>query len=109
MKVNVIQFFLLIAILLTSLCACQNSNEELVAINGLTMGTSYSIKIVPNGNQLDKNTVHTNIENILTAINQSMSTYINDSELSLFNQSSTRSNKPRSWFCPIAMVIFYYP
>jgi len=87
MKVNVIQFFLLIAILLTSLCACQNSNEELVAINGLTMGTSYSIKIVPNGNQLDKNTVHTNIENILTDINQSMSTYINDSELSLFNQS----------------------
>ena len=24
---------------------------------------------------------------------------------SLFNQSSTRSKMPRSWFCPIAMVI----
>lgn len=58
-----------------------------MVINGLTMGTSYSIKIVPNGNELDKNTVHTNIENILADINQAMSTYIDDSELSLFNQS----------------------
>ena len=77
----------LIAILLTSLCACQSSNKDLITINGLTMGTSYSIKIVPNGNVLDRNTVHTNIEKILADINQSMSTYINDSELSLFNQS----------------------
>ena len=23
--------------------------------------------------------------------------------------SSTRSNKPRSWFCPIAMVIIFNP
>lgn len=58
-----------------------------MVINGLTMGTSYSIKIVPNGNELDKNTVPTNIENILADINQAMSTYIDDSELSLFNQS----------------------
>jgi FAD:protein FMN transferase len=77
----------LILILVTSLCACQNSNKELMVINGLTMGTSYSIKIVPNGHELDKNTVHTNIENILADINQAMSTYIDDSELSLFNQS----------------------
>lgn len=77
----------LIVILLTSLCACQNSNKELLAINGLTMGTSYSIKIVPNGNELDKNTILANIENILADINQAMSTYINDSELSIFNNS----------------------
>lgn len=77
----------LIVIFLTSLCACQSSNKELMTINGLTMGTSYSIKIVPNGNEPDKDTVHTSIENILADINQAMSTYINDSELSLFNQS----------------------
>ncbi len=77
----------LIVILLASLCACQNPSKNLIAINGLTMGTSYSIKIVPKGNELDKNTVHTNIENILVGINQAMSTYIDDSELSLFNQS----------------------
>lgn len=79
----------LIIILLTSLCACQNLNKELMVINGLTMGTSYSIKIVLNGIALDKNTVHRNIEKILADINQAMSTYIDDSELSLFNQSRT--------------------
>ena len=77
----------LVVILLTSLCACQDLKKELVSINGLTMGTSYSIKIVPNENELDKNTLHTHIEKILADVNQAMSTYISDSELSLFNQS----------------------
>tara|TARA_R110000782_G_scaffold147196_5_gene239988 strand:+ start:3935 stop:4942 length:1008 start_codon:yes stop_codon:yes gene_type:complete len=77
----------LILLLLTSLSACQDSNKELVTINGLTMGTSYSIKIM--SNEIDKGTVHTNIENILTDINQIMSTYIEDSEITLFNQSRT--------------------
>jgi len=77
----------LIAILLTSLPACRNSNQDLVTINGLTMGTSYSIKIIPNKNEINKKSIQTNIEVILDDINQAMSTYINTSEVSLFNQS----------------------
>ena len=77
----------LIVFFLIILCACQDMKRELVLISGLTMGTSYSIKLVPNGNELDKNSVKTDIEKILADINQAMSTYIDDSELSLFNQS----------------------
>ncbi|GJM04811.1 MAG: FAD:protein FMN transferase [marine bacterium B5-7] len=79
----------LIVILLTSLSACQSSNKELATMNGLTMGTSYSIKVVPNENGFNESKVHTNIENILADISQAMSTYIDDSEISLFNQSRT--------------------
>lgn len=76
----------LILFLLTTLCACQDYNKELISINGLTMGTSYSIKL-KSKNGSDKNTIQSNIEKILADINQTMSTYISDSELSLFNQS----------------------
>jgi FAD:protein FMN transferase len=85
------QKLFLYVIMLASLCACLGQNNELVTINGLTMGTSYSIKIVPDNIALNKNTIHTDIENILADINQSMSTYIDDSELSLFNQAAATS------------------
>ncbi len=51
------------------------------------MGTSYSVKIVPAGVTTDRNEILSHIETILADINQSMSTYINDSELSRFNRS----------------------
>ncbi len=53
----------------------------------MTMGTSYSVKLIAHEDDgIDEKTIHTNIEQILTDINQSMSTYIPDSELSLLNQ-----------------------
>lgn len=51
------------------------------------MGTSYSIKFVPENDTLDEHTLNTDIERILADINQSMSTYIENSELSRFNQT----------------------
>ncbi len=78
---------LLFLTVLTSVCSCQSQQKELVTINGLTMGTTYSIKIVAADIALDEKKIHKDIESILTDINQSMSTYIADSELSLFNQS----------------------
>ena len=79
----------LFLLFLTSLCACQSQERESVVLNGLAMGTSYSVKIVPNGVATDKNKIYSHIETILANINQSMSTYINDSELSRFNQSKS--------------------
>ncbi len=76
-----------IVILLASISACQSQNTELITISGLTMGTTYSVKIVPNDIILDRSVLHTDIEEILADINQAMSTYIDDSELSRFNQS----------------------
>ena len=78
--------FFTCVILLTSIIACQGQNKELITINGLTMGTTYSVKIVPDEIILDRNVIHADIDEILIDINQAMSTYIDDSELSLFNQ-----------------------
>jgi FAD:protein FMN transferase len=74
-------------ILLASVSACLGQNKELISISGLTMGTTYSVKLIPNDTVLDKSVLHTDIEKILADINQAMSTYINDSELSRFNQA----------------------
>jgi len=54
----------------------------------MTMGTTYSIKLISDDNNIDKNKIHTDIDFILADVNQSMSTYIADSELSLVNQTS---------------------
>lgn len=69
--------------------ACQRTPDESFTITGLTMGTSYSIKLIHEEKTIDIESIHTGIEQILTDINQSMSTYIPDSELSRLNQSST--------------------
>ncbi|MGB1799964.1 MAG: FAD:protein FMN transferase [Gammaproteobacteria bacterium] len=53
------------------------------------MGTSYSVKLVSNENTVNKEKLQHDIEQILTDINQSMSTYIADSELSKLNQNKS--------------------
>lgn len=68
--------------------ACQTAPDKLYTISGLTMGTTYSIKLIPQNNFIDEEAIHVDIEQILADINQSMSTYIADSELSLLNQST---------------------
>jgi len=78
-----------ILILICTFGACQRAPEESINMTGLTMGTSYSIKLIPKEKTINRETLHADIEEILTDINQSMSTYISDSELSLLNQSNT--------------------
>lgn len=85
------QNFILCVLILTSLCACQKQKTEIYNLNGLTMGTSYSVKIVPDNSPFNKNNIHKNIDKILFDINQSMSTYIENSEISRFNQSKNTS------------------
>ena len=50
------------------------------------MGTSYNIKYI-NGDEFpESNEVHTEIDRLLEEVNDQMSTYREDSELSRFNQ-----------------------
>lgn len=60
-------------------------------IQGQTMGTSYHIRYkIPQdaqGNPIDAQTIQTKIDQRLLQINQSMSTYQDDSTISQFNQS----------------------
>jgi len=74
------------ALLFLTACSDQAS-KAVIKFQGSTMGTRYHIVLVTAKDQ------HTDIDNIkkqvdalLLEINQQMSTYINDSEISLFNQ-----------------------
>ena len=69
--------------------ACQNNNYKILLINGLTMGTTYSIKIKTADAAVNKEKIRADIEKILLEINQKMSTYIVDSELSVINFSNS--------------------
>ncbi len=84
-----IKTLLLIASLLV-LSGCFPSNDlgrKEYLLQGNTMGTTYSIKVV--GENIDKAKLQQGIDAELMQLNQEMSTYIADSELSKFNQSTS--------------------
>jgi thiamine biosynthesis lipoprotein len=61
--------------------------EREIKITGQTMGTVYQVKVITE-NGIDAEKLQKSIENRLKNINQSMSTYIPDSEISRFNDLS---------------------
>jgi len=71
------------------LSACQSGTQEraLTALQGATMGTTYTVKIVQLPPQLKPDGIQAEIDAILEKINLQMSTYLEDSELSRFNRS----------------------
>ncbi|MBT8374855.1 MAG: FAD:protein FMN transferase [Deltaproteobacteria bacterium] len=71
--------FLLLLVLLS---ACGGQKE--VVLSGATMGTTYQVKVIA-GYFKSTSGLKEKIENRLLAINQSMSTYLQDSEISRFN------------------------
>jgi len=78
----------LITFLILIITACKQDYSEILVINGLTMGTTYTIKIKTKNN-VNKGSIRDDIEEILSKINQSMSTYIKESELSIINRSNS--------------------
>ncbi len=71
----------LISILLLIGCA----PSEPVVIHGSTMGTTYNVKIVGN---VDADSMRQQIDVRLQRINDLMSTYLGNSELSRFNKTA---------------------
>lgn len=63
--------------------------RELITLSGPTMGTSYTIKIYPSNKALDGKILNARIERLLEKINLQMSTYIDNSDISLFNQHTS--------------------
>jgi thiamine biosynthesis lipoprotein len=85
-------------------CFNSNPSENLVVLDGSTMGTYYSIKLIKSDLASSKKTsedIHAEIDSLLTMINRQMSTYINDSEISRFNQY-----KNSDWF-PVSADLRY--
>ena len=85
---------IILSVLTLWMLGCSPSNEQsFYLINGPTMGTWYNIKYQkPSGLSQTKSQIQASVESVLADINQKMSTYISDSELSRFNQAPV--NKP---------------
>jgi FAD:protein FMN transferase len=78
--------------LLCMLAACTRTPEE-IALSGPSMGTTYTIKIVRHSDAIDTHQIEQSVERILAAVDQEMSTYRPDSEISRFNDSDSKD-----WF-----------
>jgi thiamine biosynthesis lipoprotein len=75
---------------LLGLGACDSKKEHL--FYGKTMGTTYHVKVVTHGLK-DPSFLKNLMDRRLEEINQSMSTYIKDSEISRFNQNPSIHEK----------------
>ena len=80
---------LALCLLLSSACSEDKAASPLLTLDGLTMGTTYSVKINESKLPFSAELINANLNDILIDINQKMSTYIEDSELSLINQNNS--------------------
>lgn len=80
--------YILPAFLLFAVSCSNNINDELISLNGLTMGTTYSVKIVKSEQSpdIELSILKGKIDSVLIEVNNQMSTYIPESEISLFNK-----------------------
>lgn len=70
------------------LVGCSQPPQQ-IYLSGPTMGTSYNIKYLQKEGQPSSNAVQTEVDRLLERVNDQMSTYRPDSELSLFNQQQS--------------------
>lgn len=70
-------------------CDNKTASTSAVTLNGLTMGTTYTVKINKTGRINDPVLIKKSIDKLLEDLNAKMSTYLPDSELSRINQSSS--------------------
>ncbi|CAH9049826.1 FAD:protein FMN transferase [Pseudoalteromonas sp. CIP111854] len=87
-----VRIFLPIIILATFvLTGCDNHHEnspQALVLTGKTMGTTYNIKAYPPELELTKEQLQKQIDDTLIAVNQSMSPWVNGSEINQFNALS---------------------
>ncbi len=95
----------LVASFVLALTGC-NKEPQQVSLEGKTMGTKYHIKYIDK--QVSElptpDNVKKEIDDLLVGVNNAMSTYQKDSEISLFNQSK-EVNKPFKISNDFAIVV----
>ena len=77
----------LFATCLVTACGAGSGENPAVSFSGATMGTNYAVKAVHVPPDVDTDQLKTAIDGVLKRINDRMSTYDRNSELSRFNQS----------------------
>lgn len=80
-----IKFWFVVLVSITSIVACTQPREQ-VHLSGPTMGTSYNVKYITLENTPKAEDLQVEIDRLLEEVNDQMSTYRKDSELSRFNQ-----------------------
>ncbi|TCJ94837.1 thiamine biosynthesis lipoprotein [Volucribacter psittacicida] len=86
------------------LVACEKQ-PKIINLTGKTMGTTYHIKYIDRGEvKLSAEQLQAQVEQQLHLVNQQMSTYIADSEISQFNQSQN-VNQPMPISAAFATVV----
>ena len=91
LPVNMRRIPCLIVLLPCLLCGCEQTpvSRQLIILNGLTMGTGYSVKIVADNTTPGQEEIQDAIELLLEKINRDMSSYLPHSLLSQLNQNRT--------------------
>ncbi len=82
----------LLGVVLLFLAGCGDAPRDTTHLSGATMGTTYNISLVAVLTPTQEQELQGAVDKQLRLINQSMSTYIEDSELSTLNRSA-----PGSW------------
>lgn len=80
-----VRTWLVVLASLLLLAGCEQSVEQ-VYLSGPTMGTTYNIKYIQQDGIPSSDVLHKDIDRLLEQVNDQMSTYRKDSELSRFNQ-----------------------
>ncbi|CCQ09418.1 Thiamin biosynthesis lipoprotein ApbE [Pseudoalteromonas luteoviolacea B = ATCC 29581] len=87
-------FFTLV---LFGLAGCQPSpSNTMLEMHGKTMGTTYNIKLFLGETAITQGDLQAKVDAALIAVNQSMSTYIPDSEINQFNALAANIQMPIS-------------
>ncbi|MEJ2764227.1 FAD:protein FMN transferase [Photobacterium sp. MCCC 1A19761] len=93
---------MLLLALVVTLSACSDQ-RDMIHLNGSTMGTYYSIKLIKQEGLPPATDIQAEIDRRLELVNDQMSTYRKHSELSQFNQS--RSTEPVAVSADTAKVV----
>ncbi len=108
MKLRTIQLaksvhaWLLVVLSVILLTGCSKPTEQ-VHLSGPTMGTGYNVKYIVQDEQPKPEVLQKEIDKVLEKVNDEMSTYRPDSELSRFNQHT--SSEPFSVSSDTAAVV----
>lgn len=84
-----------VALAMLVLAGCKSPPPEPIVFDGLTMGTTYTVKVTP-PLPMDHNVLTRDIAAILDGVDARMSTYKPDSELSRLNANTTTDPAPLS-------------
>lgn len=82
--------FIMAVMIFLILIGCDNNQQKQqeVLLQGKTMGTTFTVKVFVPADKVSSLNLFSDVTQVLADVNQSMSTYIKDSEISQFNRAA---------------------